>query len=236
MNSSTDIAIANPGVARPAPRPELRTGLWTRLGDDSILGDTATEESLDLLAERARSAARAQGYTVGWAQGRRAAASEAEAAARVADELVRTAEQRREGEHQAAIDALVRAAAGLHEAVSAICDSVAEQATDLALAVTHELLGHELSVLADPGVQVVRRALAAAPPGPTVSVRLHPALVETGAVSDLAALGVAVIGDPSLAPADAIIESDETVIDLRMSTALERLTDVLAPDRTEELR
>lgn len=236
MSSSSDVVIAREAVTRAVPRPELRTGLWTRLGDDSVLGDAATEASLDLLAERARSAARAQGYTVGWAQGRRAAAVEAEAAARVAGDRARDADERREAEHRAAVDGLVQAAAGLHAAVSAICDRVAEQASGLALAVTRELLGHELAVLADPGVEVVRRALAAAPPGPSVSVRLHPSLVGTRAVSDLAALGVAVVGDPDLDLADAIVESDETVVDLRVSTALDRLAEVLAPARAEDPR
>ncbi|HRD62006.1 MAG TPA: hypothetical protein PL137_13945, partial [Nocardioides sp.] len=62
--------------------PELRSGEWTRFGPDSVLGDAVTEAALSAMVDDARSAAQAQGYSVGWAQGRREAADEAALAAR----------------------------------------------------------------------------------------------------------------------------------------------------------
>ena len=80
MSSSPDRQV----LYRAADRPDLRTGVWTRLGDSAVLGDPVTEAALDGLAERTHSAARAQGYAVGWAEGRQEALvrmSEVEAAA-----------------------------------------------------------------------------------------------------------------------------------------------------------
>ena len=116
-----------PPVSRPeealAPlaTPELRTGVWTRFGTSSVLGDAVTEETLSALAETTRTAARSQGYAVGWAEGRRAARDEADAAARAAEAARREAEDARAREHAAAVAALELAAARLHEAVDGIC-------------------------------------------------------------------------------------------------------------------
>ena len=58
MSSSSEAPVAH---------PELRVGNWTRLGGSTVLGDQVTESMLDVLAERTRDAARAQGYATGWA-------------------------------------------------------------------------------------------------------------------------------------------------------------------------
>ena len=41
----------------PLATPELRTGVWTRFGGTSVLGDAITEETLSALAESTRNAA-----------------------------------------------------------------------------------------------------------------------------------------------------------------------------------
>ena len=64
------------GELAPLPTPELRTGTWTRHGDGALLGDEVAESLLGRVAEETRAAAQAQGYAVGWAQGRRAAGKE----------------------------------------------------------------------------------------------------------------------------------------------------------------
>ena len=74
MSSSPDLLVES-GSARVSevqPR-ELRSGSWTRLGSSTVLGDTVTEQTLAGLVEQAQGAARAQGYSRGWAEGRRAA-------------------------------------------------------------------------------------------------------------------------------------------------------------------
>jgi flagellar assembly protein FliH len=230
MSSSPEARVHAGGLAdlHPVARPELRTGVWTRLGDSSVLGDDITEATLGTLAERTRTAARAQGYAVGWAEGRREALARAdEAAADAARERAR-AERRREDEHELAVATLGLAADELRVAAQDICDRIAEQATELALEVTHELVAHELAVATDPGAGVVRRVLAVLPTGPFVTVRLHASAASSPALEELAARGASVVVDPDLSPGDALVETESSVLDLRVSTALQRLREVLA--------
>ena len=212
---------------RSAERPDLRSGVWTRLGHSSVLGDDVTEQALGRLAERARTAARAQGYAVGWAEGRKEAQARAEENAAAA--AVRAAERdaEREAEHRRAVATLQAAAAELRGAVAEACERVAAQATDLAFELTRELVGHELSVDEDPGAGVVRRVLAALPATHVATVRLHPAVTESAAARTLAEQGVTLTADPALAPDDAIVEIDEAAIDLRVESALDRLRQAL---------
>jgi flagellar assembly protein FliH len=229
MSSSSEAAVRAGSAADPQPArlPDLRSGQWTRLGDDSVLGDRVTEVALGALAERTRDAARAQGYATGWAEGRqealaRATEVEAEAARRNA-----AAERRRDAEHADAVAALGEAADALLASVQDICARVADQATGLALELTRALVGHELAVTADPGQDVVRRVLAALPAGPVATVRLHPDLVTADVVAELDRHGLTVAGDASLSPGDAVVEADDAAVDLRVSTALERVAEVL---------
>ncbi|GCD89539.1 FliH/SctL family protein [Nocardioides sp. LS1] len=211
---------------RAADRPELRGGVWTRLGDESVLGDEITEAALGGLAERARSAAQAQGYATGWGEGRREAEAAAAEAARETEERLRRAEERREDEHAAAMDALVRAAEHLYAATKEICDRIGDQATDLAFEVTRALLARELDASHDPGRDVVRRVVAALPEDAVARVRLNPGIAPAAA-ADLAPYGVRVLPDADLELGDAVVETDDTVVDLRITSALERLREVL---------
>src|SRR3954462_4330673 len=99
---------------------ELRTGGWTRLGSSSVLGDAVTEHTLSGLAEQAQAAARAQGYSTGWAEGRRAAeeGADEQRLALVAEH--QADEARREAEHRAAVAALTRAAQQLTDALAVV--------------------------------------------------------------------------------------------------------------------
>lgn len=228
MSSSSDVVLRNDdslGELRTAARPDLRTGVWTRLGDPSVLGDAVTEAALGSLAEATRTAARAQGYAVGWAQGRQEALVQAEADARVAVEESLLAEERREAEHREALTALQRAAGELRGVIGAVCERIGQEATDLAFEVTRALVGHELDVVADPGADVVRRVVSALP-GDAVQVRLHPS-VASSATAALAEHGVRVISDPALLPSDALVETEDSVLDLRVGAALDRLREVL---------
>lgn len=200
--------------------PELRTGQWTRLGTDAVLGDTVTEQTLSTLAESTRVAAGSQGYAVGWAEGQRAA----RAAAALEAEEIRTAhalvEARRETEHAAAVAALNEAARQLDALLREVCAEVEDRASTLAWELTQELVGHEL---AGPGIDVVRRVLALAPTEEIVRVRLHPA--DLGAAAPL--LEVPAVGDPSLDRGDALVETATHVLDLRLEAALARVREAL---------
>lgn len=203
--------------------PELRSGSWTRWGDGGVRGDDVTEQLLQRLAENTRRTARSQGYAVGWAEGRR----EAEHTARAtADETARRAaddEARREAEHAAALAALRDAADQLVRQVDELCRTVDGQAATLALELTRELVGR---ASADAASHTVQRVLGLLPDHPVARVRLHPTVAAcAGALRDS---GVVVLPDPDLGSADAVVEADEYVVDLRVDTALARLKEVLS--------
>jgi flagellar assembly protein FliH len=212
--------------------PDLDAGTWTRLGDRSVRGDAVTERALTGLAASTRDAARAQGYTVGWAEGRRRAAEEA----RLADaERVagwERAEEQRAAEHAAAVAALARAARDLQEQASAVARQVEDSALALARELTRALVGHELRVAEDPGVDTVRRALVLLPEGTPdqlpVTLRLHPDVAAAPVARDVGGHGVRVVGDPTLAVSDAVVETDDSLVDARLTTALERVLAVLS--------
>jgi flagellar assembly protein FliH len=201
------------------PTPDLPADEWA---DTNELARTVLGE----LAETARAQAQAQGYAVGWAQGRRDARMAAADATRRAEQAAREAELRREAEHRAAVTALHRAADELRGAVEEACGTVALQGTDLALALTETLLGHELSTATD--ADVVRRTLRLMPAPTTATVRLHPDVAASAAVQQLSDAGLTVVADPSLQRDDALVEVDGSVTDLRISTAMERLRQALA--------
>jgi flagellar assembly protein FliH len=236
MSSSPDVLAGPPvgqrtlldtGSARVTsvqPR-ELRSGSWTRLGSGTVLGDAVTEQTLAGLAEQAESAARAQGYSRGWAEGRRAAEQQAveERAARRVEE--QQAEDRRAAEHRTALAGLAAAAAQLDEAVARVCGQVEDQALELTAQLTEAIVGHELAVAANPGLDAVRRALALTQGEALVRVRVHP----QDHSPELAALAGAatVVADPTLARGDAVLDTVAGVIDARVSTAVTRVTELL---------
>lgn len=208
--------------------PELRGGSWTRLGDSHVLGDLVTEQVLAGLAESARTAARAQGYAVGWAEGRREAAAAAVVAADRFETDRLQAESRRESEHRAALDGLVRAAAEFQRTAARLAADLEDQGLRLARELTTEIVGHELRSATDPAADVVRRAVAVLPTGAPVTLRVHPSVVDAEAVADLAGHDVRVVADHSLERHDAVVETEDRLVDLRVGAALERVREVLS--------
>jgi flagellar assembly protein FliH len=225
MSSSPDL-LAGPGSRVTAVRPrELRSGSWTRLGSSTVLGDAVTEQTLAGLAEQAESAARAQGYARGWAEGRRSAelqAAEQRAAVLAAE---RRAEEHRAAEHRAAVAGLAEAAARLDQAAAHVCAQVEAGALELAAQLTEAVVGHELAVAQTPGLDAVRRALSLTEGEALVRVRVAPEDLSP----ELARLaGVAtVVADPTLARGDALLDTVAGVIDARISTAVARVTELL---------
>lgn len=227
MSSSNEPVPVSAGTARIStlPRPDLREGTWTRLGPDALLGDVHAEDTLSRVAEQARTAARAQGYAVGWAQGRREAAQEAGAAAEAEEQRQAAAEAARAAEHREAVAALAAAASRLQALTADTVAAVEEQANSLAWQLVHELMAREVRVAT--GAAVVRRVLALTPDGPVAAVRVHPEIAADPALQDLAGQGVRVVADPALGRADALVEVEDHVLDLRISTAMERVRKVL---------
>lgn len=233
MSSSTDGAVRSRPVA--AVLPELREGHWTRLGTSEVLGDQPTETLLGKLAESTRSAARAQGYTTGWAEGRREAAAEADLAEAGRRRDAQAREDRRDQEHQAALATLHTAAAALAAAAESVREAVEAQALTLARELTESLVGHELRTAEElglDGADLARRALAALANERTgaasVTLRVGAPGLDASSVAELAQHGVEVSVDAALAPGDALAETDASAIDLRVGTALARVRAVLA--------
>jgi len=223
MSSSPDRQV----LYRAADRPDLRTGVWTRLGDSAVLGDTVTEAALDGLAERTHSAARAQGYAVGWAEGRQEALVRMSAVEAAAEQRHHDEEDRREQEHRAAMAALADAADALRRATRDATTQIADQATELAFELTRTLVGHELSSAEDPGAAVLARVLAALPDDASTVIRVGATTADTHAAVLLQEHGVRLVLDPDLGPGDAVVETDTAAIDLCVTSALARLREVL---------
>lgn len=207
-------------------RRDLRSGTWTRLGPESVLGDPASERTLAGVAEQVRAAAQSQGYAVGWAQGRREAAAEARAAAEAEALRLAGEEERREAEHREAVQALVTAAQELRSTLAGATARIEQQGTDLAWALTEQLVGHELRGATS--ADVVRRVLDLAPSGETVRVHLHPSHLDDPALTELKEHGVRCVADPDLGRLDAIVHVDDHAYDLRLETAMTRVQEVLS--------
>ncbi len=208
--------------------PELRSGQWTRFGPASILGDEVTEDALSAMVEDARTAARSQGYAVGWAQGRREAATEAALAARSRDRELSEHTKRFAARQQVAVQALRLAAEELARATAEAQAHVRAQAVELARELTETMVAHELRTTPDTAADVAHRVLAAGPADRPFVVRLHPEVADSDVVSMLAESGVRVVAEPGLDLADAIVEVDDHVLDLRMRSALDRVREALS--------
>jgi flagellar assembly protein FliH len=211
------------GAARPLPTPDLRTGTWTRLGEGAVVGDHLTELALGRIAERARAAAEAQGYAVGWSTGSRDAAERAVLDRAAHERAALETETRRAAEHAAAMAALRAAVEELHAESSALRARLEAQATELALAVTEAVLG--AGAAASVPADVVARVLEVLPVGPAVRLRVHPTVART-ASADLPE-SVDVVADPSLGTADALVELADHVVDLRVDEAYRRVREAL---------
>ena len=221
MSSSTEHAAAGTRLASvtPLPVPELRSGDWTRRAGDSALGDTVVEHMASAVAERIKDSAVAQGYAIGWAQGLREAREQVR---HEADEA-RRAER---AQHEAAVRGLAEAAEASRARLHAVCAAVEDGAARLAMDVVEALLDRELAAIVDPGEHLVARALALAP-AQEGTVHAAPAAVTPDAQATLAEHGLRLVPDPSLGTADVVIDLGEGVVDARISTAVDRLREVL---------
>lgn len=204
-------------------------GTWTRLAGHTLADDPVVEDFLSRLAVEVEQRARAQGYAAGWAEGRRDAdvLAETERLHRAEQALVQ--EARRDREHGEGLNVLAGAAQALRDAVTEVCDSVAAQATQISCALTEALIGHELSLLENPGIEALQHALALAPDKPLIRIRLSPAEAEKAAALT-PNLAAKIAGDPSLGPADVMLDFDDSVLDHRISGAVSRALEVLRRD------
>ena len=177
------------------------------------------------IVNQARQDAQAQGYAVGWAQGRREAAAEAAAAAAEAEAALRAAEEQRRHEHAEALAALAQAAAGVRVVLEELTAEIEVQGTELAWALTEQIMTREVAVAT--GADVVRRVLQVLPGTHAAVVRMHPDHVDDDTVAKLREHGLQIVADSALGRADAIVEADGAVTDLRVDAAMARVREVL---------
>jgi flagellar assembly protein FliH len=97
------------------------------------------------------------------------------------------------------------------------------------------LIGRELQLSTAPGRDAIARALAIDDSGLPATVRLHPEDVE--GLGDVAELGgartITLIADPSVEPGGALVDVGEATIDSQLSTALQRVRDLLFQEGLE---
>ncbi|WP_062305290.1 FliH/SctL family protein [Demequina subtropica] len=169
----------------------------------------------------------ASGFAAGWAAGARAAA---EAAQRERD-AERADHERREAARDAALcDALLAlgaASRAWHERALPVLADAEESLNGAAMELAEAILGHELA----DGPVAARSVLARAASLPTgidaTVMRLHPeTLAEVRRLADAGeatlADGIALAGDPRLAPGDVIVEHADGALDARIGAGLAR--------------
>ncbi|UMG94992.1 flagellar assembly protein FliH [Nocardioides sp. TF02-7] len=87
------------------------------------------------------------------------------------------------------------------------------------------MLGHAVRAVTAP--DVVRRVLDVLPATAVARVHLHPSVADDPAVGSLADRGLDVVADPALDRADALVDCDGSIVDLRVGEAMARVRDVL---------
>ena len=160
------------------------------------------------------------GFEAGYAEGLEAARTHAAQAAR---------------EHRLALQ---QALGALADASRAAASTIAERRHELDHAVTsfafdlvETLVGRELALAAQPGRDAVARALATDDTGLPATVRLHPVDAEALREVDEHALAgcreLTIVADASVTPGGAVVQIGESTIDSQVSTALQRVREVL---------
>jgi flagellar assembly protein FliH len=204
------------------------TAVLVRLDQELRRTSAVSEEVL----AAARAAAHAEGYATGWAQGRQEAAAAVQAETVRAEQHRRAAEGERAEQVTQALTALNAAAAGLTGRCAPVLADAGDTVARIAFAVTEALLARELAVATDPGLDAVRRALAATPTSQPVLIRLNPAdhaVVAGGGLATGPGQGreVTLVADRSVAPGDAVAVSGESNVDAGLQAALARVREVL---------
>lgn len=206
------------GNLEPRSRPMLEL---RRLSHAAVVAttylDSDTDEDPQSLDD-SRDEARREGYEHGYAEGLAKAAVEAVTLRE--EQLIRI-------EH--AVRSLNKAFSDLLEAQGRLLEEIQVGAPNLAFQLVEQLLGRELELSKSPGREAVARALAFDNSGARAIVRMNPADLETiGNLSDFTKTReIELIPDAAVEVGGAIAEVDNSLFDARLSTALERVRQVI---------
>lgn len=98
-----------------------------------------------------------------------------------------------------------------------------------ALEISRSVLQREISLLDDPGLEAVKRALKLAPGRDDVIARLNPKDAATLSIENLATNGriVQIVADPLIEIGGCVAEVNDCTIDSQISSVLQRIAEVL---------
>jgi flagellar assembly protein FliH len=211
LSTSDDIVLRGRDAAR-AQRIDLVAATVSTGADGLSLSPTGPWATN---IQDAFDAARQEGYAVGRQEGWEVGLTQGTAEAR--EETAQLAEM---------IEQLIRA---VHAEVTRVTDQVAGGAAATALAIAEAILAREVASADDPGAEAIARCLAAAPLTGAVVAHVHPDdLARLGPIPGVEGSELSLVPDASLARGDAVVMVDQTMIDGRLGSALERVGEVLA--------
>ena len=173
-----------------------------------VVGDDHARQR-PLIAEEDHATALAEAYQAGFAAGSQSARAEV-------------------GE---AVAALKGAIDRIQELERSLTVDVLEQIIGLGLELTETLLQHELAGSKDPGADAIARTLTLLPRQEPISFRLNPGdLEQLGEIDNfLADRTHQLIGDPTLASGDVVVDYASGSIDGRLASALQRVRELMIP-------
>lgn len=185
-----------------------------------------------VMVEEVRAAARAQGYAEGWAAGNRQVRAAARGQLDQAAAQQRAAQTARTQRLDQALGAVAVAASALEQRSAPVCAEMDEEIMRAAVALTRALLGRELALATQPGLDALRRALVHTPANRPVTVWLAPgdlAVLTAGEAATRTVDGreITLLADPALHTGEAVAECDAVRVDARLGAALQRLDEVL---------
>lgn len=200
--------------APPAPEPSAvdLSVVRSRAARELVVDPQLVEEAVE------------EGYRMGYDAGLQAGLADSST-------TVAARERARDEQVRAAVATLTSAAEDLWRREATARAQIEDQVVAAAFAIAEAIVGHELRHAEQRGRNALARALALAPEHGLVTARLHPEDLPTagegGALSPRRP--VELVGDPTLAPGDCVVEVGACRIDARIGAALDRVREVLGP-------
>jgi flagellar assembly protein FliH len=189
-------------------------------------GDPRVARQVAEAARAARQQGLAQGYAAGWAQGRRAAAAQAEAEAVERQTREDVARRQVAGQAQAVLASLAQAARTVVEQSAPAWDELVEALLDGALSLAAASLDRELESVDATVLEALRTALRLLPVAEVITVSANPAdlaLLSAAKLPD----GVRLVADPGLPVGSVVTRTPVHTLPVDLRVALRAAEEVL---------
>lgn len=236
MRWSADVVLTGQAASE-APKARMDQDLRSDAGThtsrvDPRRFDPRLAQQYEEAAAQARAMGRAEGFTIGYRDGRMKAEADARVEAEQTARLILAREAERE-EELASVLHLLRQAVDAYERMAA--SAYVEAGVGFgpaAYSLATSLVGHELSVTPDHLMDSIRRIASVAPRGSSVILHVCPSdaplIVERAElIESILGRDTEMVTDPSLMPGDIVADSGASRIDARLSTAMARVAEVL---------